>query len=118
MTLLHHEKRYLGDSKNTILFIGYQAKNSLGRRILDGEKEVRIHRERITVRAKIRAIGGYSAHADQPALLNWLRPMKKNLKKVFLVHGEEDQMQKLARKIRDEHALDTEIPHQGQEVIL
>jgi len=116
--IVHHEKRYLGDPKNTILFIGYQARNSLGRRILDGEKNIKIHRKKINVRAQIRAIGGYSAHADQPALLNWLLPMRANLKKVFLVHGEEDQMQALSNKIRDELAVDTEIPSEGQEVIL
>lgn len=116
--IVHHEKRYLGDPKNTILFVGYQAENSLGRRILDGNKKVRIHGREIAVRARVKAIGAYSAHADQPALLEWLRPMRKNLKKVFMVHGEEDQMQALSTKIRDEIAVDTAIPSEGDEVIL
>lgn len=116
--IVHHEKNYLGDPKNTILFVGYQARNSLGRRILDGAKMVKIHKKEINIRARIRAIGGYSAHADQPALINWLSPMRKSLKKVFLVHGEEDQMEALLHKIQDELAVSVEIPTQGQEVIL
>jgi len=114
----HHEKQYLSDPKNTILFVGYQAQGSLGRRILDGEKVVKIHREDIPVKAKIKAIGAYSAHADQPALINWLSPMRRDLKKVFLVHGEEDQMEALAIKIRDDLAVEAVIPSQGDEVIL
>ncbi|MEK7604127.1 MAG: MBL fold metallo-hydrolase, partial [Patescibacteria group bacterium] len=66
--ILHHERRYLSDSRSTILFIGYQVKNSLGRRILDGEKEVSIFGEKVAVNCKVEAIGGYSAHADQNML--------------------------------------------------
>jgi len=116
--IIHHEKRYLSDPKNAILFVGYQAINSPGRRILDGEESIKILGEDVPVRARIRAIGGYSAHADQPALLRWLHPMRTTLKKVFLVHGEEDQMGALSAKIRDNLAIDTEIPSLGEEVIL
>jgi len=114
----HHEKRYLSDPKNTILFIGYQAQGSLGRRIFEGESPIKIHREEIPVKAKIKAIGAYSAHADQPALIDWLKPVRNELKKVFLVHGEEDQMEALAAKIRDELAVEAVIPSEGDEVIL
>jgi len=116
--IVHHEKNYLGDPKNTILFVGYQAKNSPGRRILDGESSIKIHREEVPIRAKVKAIGGYSAHADQPALVEWLKPMRKNLTKLFLVHGEEDQMDILSQKVRDQLVIDVEIPSPGQEVIL
>lgn len=116
--ILHHEKRYLSDPKSTLLFIGYQAADSLGRQILDGAKSVKILGEEVPVRAKVRAIGGYSAHADQPALLNWLKPMRLSLKEVILVQGEEDQMQPLKRKIQDELAIKTKIPEAGEEVIL
>jgi len=116
--IVHHEKNYLGDPKNTILFVGYQAMNSPGRRILDGAKMIKIHKQEINIHASIRAIGGYSAHADQPALLDWLSPMSKSLRKVFLVHGEEDQMEIFSRKVQDELAVSVEIPTQGQEVIL
>jgi len=116
--ILHHERRYLSDSKSTILFISYQVNGSLGRRILEGVKAVKIFGEEIPVKCRIRAIAGYSAHADQNRLLDWLRPMKLSLKKVFLVQGEEDQMLPLAQKIRDELAVETVIPSLGEEVML
>jgi len=116
--ILHHERRYLSDPKSTILFIGYQVNGSLGRQILDGAKSVKIFGEEIPVRCRVQAISGYSAHADQRGLLNWLRPMRLSLKKVFLVQGEEDQMLPLAQKIRDELAIEAVIPSMGEEVML
>jgi metallo-beta-lactamase family protein len=116
--ILHHERRYLSDAKSTILFIGYQAKGSLGRRILEGAKSVKIFGEEVPVKCRVRAINSYSAHADQKGLLKWLRPMRLSLKKVFLVQGEEEQMLPLAQKIRDELAVDVAIPSMGQEVVL
>ncbi|MEK7114539.1 MAG: MBL fold metallo-hydrolase, partial [Patescibacteria group bacterium] len=121
--ILHHEYRYLSDPKNMILFIGYQSQGSLGRRILDGAKigrpfSVKIFGEEIPVKCKVKAIGGYSAHADQPRLLNWLNPMRLTLKKVFIVQGEEDQMIPLAARIKDELAIETEIPSKGEEIVL
>ena len=116
--ILHHERRYLPDPQNTILFISYQVNGSLGRRILEGVKTVKIFGEEIPVKCRVKAIAGYSAHADQSRLLDWLRPMKLSLKKVFLVQGEEDQMLPLAQKIRDELAVETVIPSLGEEVVL
>ena len=116
--ILHHEIRYLSDPKNAILFIGYQAAGSLGRQIMDGAKTVRISGEQITVRCKIKNISGYSAHADQAKLLEWLRPMRLSLKKVFVVQGEEDQMIPLSAKIRDVLAIGAEIPSIGESVVL
>jgi len=116
--ILHHEMRYLSDPKSTILFIGYQVNGSLGRRILEGAKTVKIFGEEIPVWCRIKAIAGYSAHADQNRLLDWLRPMKLSLKKVFLVQGEEDQMLPLAQKIRDELAVETIMPSLGEEYVL
>ncbi len=116
--ILHHEKRYLGDPKNTLLFVGYQASSSLGRRILDGAASVKIMGEEIPVKAKIKAIGGYSAHADQPALLNWIAPIKENLKQVFLVQGEEDEMNPLKERIKRDLSVEAEIPSPGEEVVL
>lgn len=116
--ILHHEYRYLSDPKNAILFIGYQAQNSLGRRILDGAPTVKIFNEKIPVRCRIKSISGYSAHADQKQLLKWLRPMRLTLKKIFIVQGEENQMTSLATKIRDELAIETAIPSKGEEIML
>lgn len=116
--ILHHERRYLSDPKNAILFIGYQAQGSLGRKILDGAKGVKIFGEEIPVRCRIKTISGYSAHADQPMLLNWLKTMSGSLKKVFIVQGEEDQMIPFGVKIRDELAVDTAIPTMGEGYML
>lgn len=116
--ILHHEIRYLSDPNNAILFIGYQAEGSLGRRILDGAPTVRIMGEEIPVRCKIRVIDGYSAHADQPQLLKWLEQMRFGLRQVFLVQGEKKEIEPLAAKIRDELALETETPSLGQTVVI
>jgi len=116
--ILHHERRYLSDPKSVILFITYQVKDSLGRRILDRAETVKIFNEEIPVKCRIKTIAGYSAHADQPQLLNWLRPMRLSLKKVFLVQGEEDQMQFLSQKIIDELAIETTIPLLGEKHVL
>lgn len=116
--ILHHELRYLPDPKNTILFVGFQARGSLGRRLLDGASMVHIFGEEVTVRAKRRSITAYSAHADQPRLLQWLTPLKKSLKKVFVVQGEEEASEVLASKIRDELLVSAEVPNAGEVVEL
>ncbi len=114
--ILHHEKRYLPDSKSTILFIGYQAKNSLGRKILEGEKMVKIHGESVPVRCRVVSIEEYSAHADQGQLLDWLRPMRTSLKKVFAVQGEEEESGALVQKIINDLAVHAEIPPENQAI--
>ncbi|RMD64798.1 MBL fold metallo-hydrolase [Candidatus Parcubacteria bacterium] len=116
--ILHHEQRYLADPKSMILFIGYQAEGSLGRRILEGAKEVRIFHERVPVRCRVRVIHGYSAHADQQQLLDWIAPARHELRKVFVVQGEEEASEALARRIRDELAVHAEVPTLGEVVTL
>ncbi len=116
--ILHHEIRYLPDPKCTILFIGYQAVGSLGRQIMDGAEEVKIMGEIVPVRCNKVVIPGYSAHADQPRLLEWLRPMTTTLKKVYLVHGEKESSESLAGKIRDEFAVSVEPAVVGETVEL
>ncbi len=106
----HHLKRYLPDPNSLLFIVGYQAEGSLGRRIFDGAKKVKIHGEMVPVRCRIRAIGGYSAHADQPQLLQWLKLQRGVLKKVFVVQGEESASTALVSKIRDELAIEAEIP--------
>jgi metallo-beta-lactamase family protein len=116
--ILHHEARYLSGENNMILFIGYQAQNSLGRKIQDGAESVFIHGQEVKVRCKKKTISSYSAHADQPHLLAWLRPSRATLKRVFLVHGEQESAEVLGQKIRDELAIDARVPALGDEVEL
>jgi metallo-beta-lactamase family protein len=116
--ILHHEFRYLSDPKSTILFIGYQAEGSLGRQILNGAKRVKIFGEEIPVLCQAKAIGGYSAHADQPQLMKWVEAMRNRVKKVFVVQGEEDQAAAFAQKIKDELAVETAVPSMGETVVL
>lgn len=114
--ILHHEARYLSDPNSAILFIGYQVQGSLGRRILDGEKEVKIFGEKVAVNCQIRAIGGYSAHADQNMLLKWIASAASggNLKKVFVVQGEEDSSNILAEKAKTDLKINAIVPSQGE----
>ncbi len=108
--ILHHEKRYLPDPNSTFLIVGFQTEGSLGRLILDKAKEVKIMGENIPVRCRVKAIGAYSAHADQVLLLNWIRFLSHSLKKVFVVQGETEQSLALAQKIRDEFAIEAKVP--------
>ncbi len=116
--ILHHERRYLPDPKSTILFVGYQASGSLGRRILEGAKSVRIFGEEVPVKCRVKEISAYSAHADQQQLLDWLKPMRLSLKKVFVVQGEKGASEVLAQKIRDEYAVEAVVPAPFEESVL
>lgn len=116
--ILHHEVRYLPDPRSTILFVGYQATGSLGRKILEGASEVSIFGETIPVRCRKINIGGYSAHADQPHLIAWLSSARRSLKKVFVVQGEELPCEILAAKIKDDLAIAAEVPKMGEVVEL
>ncbi|HUC31433.1 MAG TPA: MBL fold metallo-hydrolase [Candidatus Paceibacterota bacterium] len=116
--ILHHELRYLPDPKSEIIFVGYQAEGSMGRQLLEGATEVKIFGETVPVRCKRINIPGYSAHADQPHLLDWLSSMKSSLKKVFVVQGEQASSEVLAHKIIDEFGIVAEVPHAGESVTL
>jgi metallo-beta-lactamase family protein len=116
--IIFHEKKYLPGKENTILFIGYQSKGSLGRTIAEGAKKVNIFGDEVVIACSVRSIDGYSAHADQKRLLEWLAPARFSAKKVFVVQGEEEQSEKLAEKIRDELAVSVHIPSQGDVVVI
>ena len=111
--ILHHLKRHLPDPNSILLIVGFQAKGSLGRQLFDGKKKVRIHGQDVEAHCRIKAIGGYSAHADQPQLMDWLRPQRKKLKKVFVVQGEEKASAVLRDKIKDELVITASIPQKG-----
>ncbi len=88
--ILHHLKRRIGNPKNTILITGWQAPYTLGRRIVDGEADIRIYGEEYQVRAKVEVVTGFSGHADREGLLAWAGAMQKKPTHTFVVHGEEE----------------------------
>jgi metallo-beta-lactamase family protein len=106
----HHLKHNLWRPESTILFVGYQAIGTLGRRILDGEKTVTIHGEKIEVRANIRTIEAYSAHADKKALIDWIKNYVFPPRGIFLVHGEEQAQLALAEVFEKEMMIPVYIP--------
>ena len=110
----HHLKHHLWDPYSTILFVGYQAPGTLGRRIVDGEKRVKIFGEEIAVNARIEYIEGYSGHADQEWLMNFVYSFITKPKHIFLVHGEPTGQEILKSKIVDEIGLPVTIPEYGQ----
>src|SRR3989339_965938 len=111
--ILHHLVRYLSDPKSRLLIISYQARGTLGRRLLNGEKKVRIYNQDVEVRAEVKAIGAYSAHADQKKLLSWIKEAKKMPGKIFLTHGDSEQAGVLQEKIKQDFNLSVEVPALG-----
>ena len=110
----HHLKHNLWRRESTILFVGYQAQGTLGRRLVDGAKKIRIFGEDITVKARVEMIDGFSGHADQKGLLDWISSFSKKPKKIFIVHGEEDAMNVLSEKINNEFGIETVIPDKDE----
>lgn len=106
-----HLKNNLWRAESTILFVGYQAVGTLGRRILDGEKLVTIHGDQVAVKSDIKSIEAYSAHADQIGLMSWLKNFKMKPHTVFLVHGEEKVIPVLGNLIQKELNLPVVIPN-------
>ena len=112
--ILHHLKNNISDPRNTILLTGYQAVNTLGRKIEDKLDEVPIFGEPMRLRAEVEKLDALSGHADREEMLAWLRPIASGLKKVFLVHGESDQQSAFAQAIRERYRLDVVAPERGQ----
>ncbi len=109
----HHLKHNLWNPKSTILFVGYQAPGTLGRTIIDGAKSVKIFGEEIAVNARIEYIEGYSGHADQEWLLNFVYSFHNPPKHIFLVHGEEEGQIVLKEKIEETAKIPVSIPEYG-----
>lgn len=107
----HHLKRNLGNTRNSVVFVGYAARGTLARRIIDGEKSVSIFGEKYAVRAQIHTIGGFSAHAGQSELLQWHRQCG-DPETTFLVHGEKESMTAFGRLLENTRV---EMPELHQE---
>ncbi|OHA50620.1 MAG: hypothetical protein A3A97_04170 [Candidatus Terrybacteria bacterium RIFCSPLOWO2_01_FULL_40_23] len=116
--ILHHAIRYLSDPNSTILFVGYQAAGSLGRRIFDRAKAVRIMNDMVNVRCLVKGLGAYSSHADQDGLVMWLDNIKKKPKRVFVVHGEEAAALALSQRIIEDLKLSVSVPYVGERIEL
>jgi metallo-beta-lactamase family protein len=114
----HHLRHHLGRPECAIVIIGFQAAGTLGRRLVDGEKQVRLFGEDIRVRASIHTIGGLSAHADQAALLNWLKGFEKAPQRSFVVHGEAATACGFADRLADELGWNVEAPGPGTRIDL
>lgn len=111
----HHLKHNLWRPESTILFVGYQAYNTLGRSLLEGAKEVKLFGETVAVQAEICQLPGISGHADQKGLLNWAAGFEKKPKKVFVVHGEDTVCDTFAEYLREQLGYDTMAPFSGTE---
>lgn len=114
----HHLVQNIGDPRSTILIVGFQAEHTLGRRLIEGMKRVRIFGEEYTVRAQVERIDGFSAHADRDELLAWIDLAKGNLKAVFVVHGEEQSAFALADGVRSLGVPEVIVPKVGDSVPL
>lgn len=108
--VLHHIKKYAPDHHNTIVFSGFQAPMTRGEKILGGSKEVKIHGQNISIRARIESLESLSSHADYHEILEWLTGFKKAPAKVFLTHGEPDAARSLKEKIQQEFGWEVVIP--------
>jgi metallo-beta-lactamase family protein len=113
--VLHHALRMVPDPDATIVFVGYQAAGTLGRRIQDGEPEVRILGQMVPVRCRIAKIGGFSAHADWKEVLRWLEGLQQSPpSRVFLTHGEPEAANAMAGHIKDRFGWTVEVPQYGE----
>lgn len=116
--VLHHLKHNLWRPEASILFVGFQAEGSLGRRLVDGAKRVKVLGEQISVRANIYDLEGFSAHADQEQLIEWLKNLSCRPTNLFIVHGEYDAARQFAEVLQKEFGFSTYIPQYGETAVI
>lgn len=116
--VLHHLMHRLGDKKNTILLIGYQAEGTRGRLLQQGVKTLKIYGDQYAVKAKIATLDGFSSHADYNEMLDWMRHFKQPPEKTFLVHGEPKAQTELKTRIEDGYGWNVRIPRELETVEL
>ena len=112
--IVHHLMHGLGDARNSVLFVGFQAEGTLGRRLRDGAEQVNVFGEPFEVHAEIAGVDGFSAHADQSELLDWVGRLDPRPRTVFLVHGEIGPMEVLARLLTERLGVTVHIPEKGE----
>jgi len=113
--VLHHALRVLPDPNATIVFVGYQAAGTLGRRVADGEREVKVLGQWIPVRCQSVKIGGFSAHADWQEVIRWLQDLPAPPRRVFVTHGEVGSATAMAEHIRERFNWPVDVPEHGQQ---
>ncbi len=113
--ILQHFKHRLWNEKNAVVFVGYQVQGTLGRKLVDGAKKVKIYGEDIIVKAKVHTINGFSAHADQNGLITWMSKFKK-LEKIFLIHGERDKQEIFQKEIEKRLHKKSHIVKHGEKI--
>jgi metallo-beta-lactamase family protein len=113
--IMHHLRKRLPDERNTVIFVGFQSEGTRGRRLLDGEKEIKIFGEMVPVHARIERLDNLSAHADSREILRWLGEFKRAPETVFLVHGEMAAAEALRKKIIEKFGWAVEIPEYLQQ---
>jgi metallo-beta-lactamase family protein len=114
--ILHHLYHSISNPKTHVVIVGYQGIGTLGRQLVDGASRVTIFREDLAVKAKIHTLGGFSAHAGQTGLVNWVGPLAASKPKMFLTHGEDGPRKALGEKLKARYGLETAKPQYGDEV--
>lgn len=110
----YHLQHNLYKPESSVVFVGYQAEGTLGRRLIDGAKKVRLYGEEVKVNAQLYTLGGFSAHADRDGLLNWMSQLENPPKEVFVVHGEESASLNLAQLIEERYEYKASVPRWGE----
>jgi metallo-beta-lactamase family protein len=113
--VLHHAQRVLPNENATVVFVGYQAAGTLGRRVQDGEREVKVLGQWLPVRCQTVKIGGFSAHADYEEVIRWLQDLPERPRRVFVTHGEIGSAGAMAQHIRDHFNWQVDVPAHGQQ---
>jgi metallo-beta-lactamase family protein len=116
--ILHHLKNNIEDPKNTVLVVGFMARNTLGRRIVERQEKVRIFGDLYELNARVEVFDEFSAHADKDELLQYVNNTRESLEAVFVVHGEEQQSNALAAGIQDLGVRNVVVPNPGEEIMI
>jgi metallo-beta-lactamase family protein len=114
--IIHHLRHNLWKEEAGVIFVGFQARGTIGRQIVEGAKDVNIFGEETVVRAQVWTVNGFSAHADQPILIDWLK--KADAKKIFLVHGEKESLEGFKDAIAEKLAIDAHVAVWKETVII
>ena len=116
--ILHHLRHHLGRATTDVVFVGFQAEGTLGRALVAGARSVHIFGEPVAVNAQVSTLGGFSAHAGQGELVDWVRPLVASGARVALVHGEEAKRAALAAKLQERSGVQAWLPQRGDRVTL